>query len=376
MHTTYMIVMMKRYLTSSNLVDCVGASALFKCSDVRDHVYALLSLTSHASGIDPDYSLSISDVCLRLATNVLVNDRNLNVLSLAPHTSAPVGGKSPARLPDLPSWAPDLTCQGHLNTLSQYSIRQRVFRAGGETPPPGVWISSDSDGRPLLHLQGRIVDTVEEMAPSIDALGFPSDEDIAPKAGFSAKIKMRMRNWIRACRAVAFPSLSVTAGDGVATATATNVDTDTRWSLAFARTLLCSMTALRDPAPAEVLESVQDYVNYLECYFTPDWVLPESLRDIMLKYGPLIEQSLIVRGGGGGMSLCRTVEGRLGQVRTEGRKGDVICVLLGAEVPYLLRRSERDPGLWELVGNAYVDEVMQGETLMDGRYETVEIVME
>lgn len=56
------------------------------------------------------------------------------------------------------------------------------------------------------------------------------------------------------------------------------------------------------------------------------------------------------------------------------KKGDVVSVFLGAELPYVLRRAG-DVGGWFLVGDAYVHGVMDGEIVEKGSsLETYELV--
>jgi predicted glycosyl hydrolase (DUF1957 family) len=48
------------------------------------------------------------------------------------------------------------------------------------------------------------------------------------------------------------------------------------------------------------------------------------------------------------------------------REGDVVVVLYGGNVPYVLRSTQspsNDEQLWELVGEAYVHGIMEGEAL-------------
>ena len=46
------------------------------------------------------------------------------------------------------------------------------------------------------------------------------------------------------------------------------------------------------------------------------------------------------------------------------REGDRCAVLFGARVPYVLRRRE-EGGLYTLIGEAYMQDVMGGEVVVD-----------
>lgn len=57
-------------------------------------------------------------------------------------------------------------------------------------------------------------------------------------------------------------------------------------------------------------------------------------------------------------SFVTTEKGYLGLAPWGARKGDVICVLRGGDVPFVLR--EKEHGYWELVGEAYLHGIMDG----------------
>lgn len=57
-------------------------------------------------------------------------------------------------------------------------------------------------------------------------------------------------------------------------------------------------------------------------------------------------------------SFVSTEKGYLGLAPSGTRKGDVLCVLRGGDVPFVLR--EKENGYWELVGEAYVHGIMDG----------------
>ncbi|KAM0553088.1 hypothetical protein ACHAPJ_007636 [Fusarium lateritium] len=61
-----------------------------------------------------------------------------------------------------------------------------------------------------------------------------------------------------------------------------------------------------------------------------------------------------------------TRTGLLGHARVDIRAGDVICVLLGGNMPFILRPIDAD-GTYTYVGQAYVRGIMDGEALQQGR---------
>ncbi|KOS20096.1 hypothetical protein ESCO_006173 [Escovopsis weberi] len=49
------------------------------------------------------------------------------------------------------------------------------------------------------------------------------------------------------------------------------------------------------------------------------------------------------------------------------RLGDSICIIGGCTVPVILREKEGKPGIWTIIGECYIDGLMEGEALSPGR---------
>ncbi|KAK7429329.1 hypothetical protein QQZ08_004141 [Neonectria magnoliae] len=349
-----MILMLKHYSSQGNLLDCIVATTAFKCTDPRDHVYALLTLPPFDSGLEPNYNLSVEEMIKQFACKTLEGDQNLKLLALAPHGRVGVG--SPVTRLDLPSWVPDLTAQGSHNPLVSYTIRPQLFFAGGSLKQP-IKISKEES---LLHLKGRFVDKVKTMATCLHEVTFPSDADVEPRQGISARVKKWMSNWIEECCNIA------AGGDFTSMSPARRQ--------VFARGMMCETMGMRDPVPDDVISAASVYMDYICTYFKKKFSPDElaSIRETLLTHGPLIEQSLMDMAGS--RRFCTTEQDRFGQVRKEAVEGDLFCVILGAEVPYLLRPTGR--GTYTLIGETYLLGVMNGEALSDDQYEDVDICLE
>jgi hypothetical protein len=64
-----------------------------------------------------------------------------------------------------------------------------------------------------------------------------------------------------------------------------------------------------------------------------------------------------------GRKFCSTGKRYLGWVPREAVPSDIICIFLGAEVPYILRPDENDSNYYKLIGETYIHGIMQGEAL-------------
>lgn len=348
-----MLMLIKHYGPQGTLVDCLVASTWFQCTNDLDHIYAILGLCAVGYKPAPDYEVSMEELCKLFAIKTLVTDQNMKVLSLA--TCRPyILGNEPMKRLRLPSWIPDLSAQGTVSPLVSYSIRPQRFHAGG-AHTPSVQVSRDER---LLHLKGRLIDTVKATVKRFLDIPLPSDADIQPKRGLSPKMNMRKRNWLRQCRDLAAD------GDWTTLSPAQR--------RAFAQTMMCDVTGMRDPVPEEVISSVELYMDYLFDFFTADFVPTEHVQGMLLSHGAIIEHSLM--GLAAGLRFCVTENRRFGQVQQEARVGDLCCVFLGAEVPYVLRGTGR--GTYELIGECFVFGIMEGEAFSDDRYKTIDIILE
>lgn len=61
--------------------------------------------------------------------------------------------------------------------------------------------------------------------------------------------------------------------------------------------------------------------------------------------------------------FCVTTKGRLAFVPPAAQKDDLICVLYGGEVPYILRRDMDNPVHYVVIGECYVHGIMHGQSL-------------
>jgi hypothetical protein len=75
--------------------------------------------------------------------------------------------------------------------------------------------------------------------------------------------------------------------------------------------------------------------------------------------------------------IAITKEGYMGMVPPYSKVGDVVFIISGAQVPFLLRReaaNESSCGNWQLVGESYFHGMMDGEMMAEGHAEqTIEL---
>jgi hypothetical protein len=73
-----------------------------------------------------------------------------------------------------------------------------------------------------------------------------------------------------------------------------------------------------------------------------------------------------------GRSPFVTEHGHLGVSSSEVRQGDIVALIAGAQVPFVLRPCRN--GEYSIVSEAYVDGIMEGEAAEDGTWEYIELI--
>jgi hypothetical protein len=136
----------------------------------------------------------------------------------------------------------------------------------------------------------------------------------------------------------------------------------------LARTLLTDSyqdpeTSIWQSYPEDVQDHFIQYRRYLSI-----WAHGETDAHADLDFVSVAERaskySRHIPGTWQGRSLCVTDNGRVGLVSQSCQPGDCLCIFLGANMPFALRKVEGQES-FILVGDAYVDGVMYGEALQD-----------
>lgn len=126
----------------AGLVDCMV------CTDPRDRIYGIQGLASDGDSFgQPDYTISVSELYIKVATIMVQTHRDLVIL----HSTPPRSPAASDRVV-LPSWVPDWTSAGYPRPLDikKYSTakgRKALFRFGLSPSP-------------VLYAQGVVWDTV------------------------------------------------------------------------------------------------------------------------------------------------------------------------------------------------------------------------
>ena len=352
-----LIKMMDRMKLSPNhqaypgFYDILTLTRETKSTDPRDKIFALMGLVTDLEDMDslvtPDYSKT--DV-VQVYTDVLVylsrRPEFFRVLQLVPHSPHPT---SP--IPHLPSWVPDWR-----KNSSRQPFEAGVYSAGGQIQNYPQF----SDNHKILLLEGKILDTVKVLADALpDALPNGTILDNAEAQRQAALVQGTAH--MRVCNQIA-KALDPNAAP---------YGSRSRFRESFWRALICDLDIhAKKPVAAygdyfDVFHSfwttpIEDIPALMHGYFTQ-----EEIRKLAL-YQEASDRWT------SGRRFCATVDGHMGWVPPTTEIGDIFCVFIGAEVPFVLRPSG---GHYQLGGECYIHGFMYGEALERGRLETLDITL-
>jgi hypothetical protein len=317
--------------------------ACFESTDPRDNVYALLGLTRDNSRdvIIPDYSeQNTTRSTFTKTMRYLLSQRNQPLDNLC---GAGIGADR--NIQELPSWVPDWsrTKKGQQDSGYHYTAGTQYNSV----------IGYDHSNYFSLRLEGIHFDRVKQLSsiseenPDWTTLDFM----------FSCK------KWLSETEAVARSHAKDPYFNGQ------SVDE------AFIRTLIWDQSSYSSERRPSTEQCFSDY-NAVKSFHAiseilipilqsqpPESHIPESpLWDQYRDIGSQASRFLHFAGNSLGMRFCVTEKGRMAIVPPLSNKGDIICVIKGARMPFVLREtSYGERSLYNLVGSCYVHGVMDGE---------------
>jgi hypothetical protein len=193
--------------------------------------------------------------------------------------------------------------------------------------------------RDILVLPGLTVDTVSEVydAPQVPFYTGPDlAKDTQVKTERRDKTRSAIRNWRHAIHKIPSP-----------------YGTPEGCEEAFWRTLIADRDLNWHGPP-----TTESFAGRFESFLNDDF---EANINYIRPYSHAVINRLVRR------SFLVTEKGYLGLGRTGMRKGDLICIIRGGNVPFILRN--RSDGFLEFVCDAYLHGVMDGSFVRDARPE-------
>lgn len=323
---------------NETFLDLLGQAQFLACQDRRDHVYAFLghplAQVENEDGtiVTPDYSKPVSEVYLELARQ-LIRRYGLRVLSAVEHNDQDLRGEFPTWVPFY-SVAEDTACRFGLNPAFYYNAT-----AGWEWHPP---VGTEKN---YLEVRGAMVDVVSQVYLFTDsdledmAAPKPRQSETPREATFD-QIWTDIWNPGNACAYAEenrLISLSLTLCAGMYTYDAAEDNLDQhRDNFAAYWKLRYKEASLLGRFPAEILEHAENG-DEERCW---------------------LDMTMVCTG----RTFLLTQNGYYGLGSCMAKPGDICCILFGATVPFLLRKTDKE-GHYKLVAEAYIHGIMRGEAI-------------
>jgi hypothetical protein len=302
-----------------------------QASDHRDIIYAITGIAKDAQQehLYPDYTKRVQDVFTQVAKTFLVQGR-LRLLWLC---------TQPRNLVKLPSWVPDWSSTWrndyrYFSTDGTYGSFDKIFAASGESRPV-VSFSANAQNA-LLRLGGCRFDAVEHTGSAFDVGDF-----LKTKRLDFHHIHLGIAERFREISNLQSRNIICKEGERDAIIRTAVSDVEPTWSpdirFTYSRSSSCSLRQLYSRYVSNLEEWDLDNTNDM---------LPSKL-DILFRHH--------------GRRPFLTTKGHLGLGPAALKRGDTVAIIFGAELPLIFR--ENGEGQHLLIGEAFVDRIMDGEVL-------------
>ncbi|KAF5563844.1 het-6-heterokaryon incompatibility [Fusarium napiforme] len=337
----------------------------FHATDQRDKVYGVLGLSLECEDsstlpeeLRPDYTIDVATLYQRVARFLLRRNLSLAILTRARCMDGTETRRQRVHNLDLPSWCPDWsdfkTYNEGLSTSLSWIEYSNILKPARFGFPKQYRAAS---GRELsFHGSGGVFDR-----SSILRLGGFIADQVTHVHRFSfdsSSHKQTADSFDTAMAPVIKLGLSLTPlSDRLA------------WMRKFIQTTTASQHYLKGKS---IDQSISDGAAWLHGFFERQ----EDILSILIKKtgkdsvkleiqeastdGNQEDFAALVRNFCFDRAFIMTTDGRMGIGPSNTCPGDTVSVILGGGVPYIIRASGKD---WNLVGESYIDGLMEGETI-------------
>jgi hypothetical protein len=309
----------------SSLLDVLSRFRFTSATDKKDKVFALLGLVSDDLGIPVDYSQSVVDIYTDTTRRLIHASRNLDIICQSQwetfgNTERTIG---------LPSWVPDFSAPGR----GRFLFAQRsIFQAGPlECPVP-----SETSGT-KISVSGVLLGRLDQLPGHEDF----RDINTKPEMTWDQKPRFQIFEW--AC----------SFGYPLSSATDLYRTGESKFR-AFSRTISADCTAF------PMKRMTEQEIDEAEA------VLERCCHDV--ENGPHLSELISYRMFSelrGHWRFGITDTDLFAMVPVGSQKGDVVAIVHGGKVPFVLRPVGEDASQiqYQFVGGAYVHGCMDGEAM-------------
>ena len=340
------------------------------CSNGRDAIYGVLSVANDAKKlkISPDYDASIEQCYIQTAKAFLRNG-HLDVLTAC---------QQPRSAMKLPSWVPDfstlwddeynvVTAIEHMSRTAEDTFYGPLFRAAKGSSPK-IFCFEKRGEHQLLCLAGIKFDQIDRIAPPLDLdyfnkLHVSKNPDVVRGSMLGDPSAVEQLQKVHTRNPDAVQAAMLAQIKNVQDLSRLEQSRSSNSMETVLRVLTKDMEFGTQPGkgtvlhrlPPKTLESYVPFVTMLQ-QFRPlsAWPFVTLQKEFLIFYHMILCRNIERRA-------FITLEGHLGIGPAALQEDDVVAIILGTEVPLLLRPCEG--GVYKLIGEAYVDGIMDGEVM-------------
>jgi hypothetical protein len=314
-----------------------------EATDGRDMIFGLLGIIPRHESILPNYSLTIQQVYISV-TELLLNQGFLRVLWSCSH---------PKTTEHLPSWVPDFASKWEsahsvyfgASGITDEDIKGDMLFHAATAIPPSVSFKTVVDAR-LLTMKGFIYDLVAKTIPETFQ---------TPVSSLESKEETFVTQFIYDTYfLISMMQMFVGSWPGLGEASPSDEDVALIGRLLF---MDRDFSGARVGRLSQRSTVMAEHVRFLRRRLERE---PIAVDDSVM--------ALDARMSWVGRTLFSTKQGRVGNGPVKMKEGDLVVVVNGAELPFVLRRLEGEgqEERYELIGMAYMDDIMDGEVLSGG----------
>jgi hypothetical protein len=318
------------------------------CSDPRDRVYAVLGLAGASerlvASLKPDYEKSVEEAYLDFARAVLDSSDGLELLAYLNHGLALKDWEPRGTA----SWVPDWTSRFHL------PVSYNRFNASAgldiNMKAPRDRFADDHKSGTAVLLNGFIFSTVQSYS-------------VAGCAMDSNQVDI-LRAWDTISRAGGASSLEeydageflVAFHDALVGGSSSNANpiTSSVWGLHFFQSFCQRNRAGLVKTAPQYVALLDDILSF--CKTAMDNLLKHRWDPDGTYLGDKYSNTCYYR------SIFLTRNGCIGSAPPAMRSGDLVVILEGGNVPFILR-EQNNGDFYQIVGAAYVNGIMKGQAV-------------
>ena len=319
----------------------------FKATDPRDKIFALLGLATDAGNpvLHPNYEAPVRKVFTESSRYMMIANKSLRILHIA-------GIGWSRQIIDLPSWVPD------------WSAPQRVTIFGDMADNAGYRASASLStrikirpGPETLTLEAILIDTMNVYLPQPHITLSWNLTDAS-----SEEYRDDMVSWVDQLRVAVNASIHYSNNS--------YDKEDVLWRALLANTIRPGL-----PAREEYRRFFQ---SWLQIHRQPaangnDTTISKTIWDEAWMFNAAFSDAMDTR------VIFTTKRGLIGIGPPYIQAGDLLCIIIGAQTPFLVRKRmspvpEKAAPVYELVGDCYVHGLMNGEGLSMGKEEDIVLV--